>query len=169
MTCLEISTSKTKTMEIPHEFFMNTPGNSTSSNWPLEFSHIFSMEAVKQKSKTFAKHLHVLGKRDLLSVHVDLQKGKKILPSPHTRHTSLPKSHPQLSAKLPKISWDFFPPLFVDSMAFKVQVFFEKKLEKKHLCYHYKNYCYFCKLNITVINLIVDFRNMIKLSKNMRW
>ena len=46
----------------------------------------------------------------------------------------------------------------------KVRVFFEKIFEKKHLCHHDKNYCYFCKSNIPVINLIVGFRNMIKLS-----
>ena len=41
----------------------------------------------------------------------------------------------------------------------KVLVFFEKKTsKKKHLCRHDKNYCYFCKLNIPVINLIVGSR-----------
>ena len=37
----------------------------------------------------------------------------------------------------------------------KVRVFFEKNIEKKHLCRHDKNYYYFCKSNIPVINLIV--------------
>ena len=45
--------------------------------------------------------------------------------------------------------------------------FSEKNIENKHLCYHDKNYCYFCKSNIPVNNLIVGSRNMIKLSKNM--
>ena len=49
----------------------------------------------------------------------------------------------------------------------KVQVFFGKIVEKKHLCRHDKNYYYFWKSNIPVINLIVDSRNMIKVSKNM--
>ena len=49
----------------------------------------------------------------------------------------------------------------------KVWVFLVKNIEKKHLCRHYKNYYYFCKSNIPVINLIVDSRNMIKVSKNM--
>ena len=49
----------------------------------------------------------------------------------------------------------------------KVRIFFEKSIEKKHLCRHDKNYCYFCKSNIPVINLIVGSRNMIKVSKNM--
>ena len=49
----------------------------------------------------------------------------------------------------------------------KVQVFFGKNIEKKHLYRHYKNYYYFWKSNIPVINLIVDSRNMIKVSKNM--
>ena len=40
--------------------------------------------------------------------------------------------------------------------------FFGKNIEKKH---HDKNYCYFCKSNILVINLIVGSRNMIKVSK----
>ena len=46
---------------------------------------------------------------------------------------------------------------------FKERVFFERK----HLCRHDKNYYYFCKSNIPVINLIVGSRNMIKVSKNM--
>ena len=49
----------------------------------------------------------------------------------------------------------------------KVRVFFEKYMEKKHLCHHDRNYCYFCKSNIPAINLIVVSRNMIELSKNM--
>ena len=40
-------------------------------------------------------------------------------------------------------------------------------LEKKHLYRHDKNYYYFWKSNIPVINLIVDSRNMIKVSKNV--
>ena len=50
----------------------------------------------------------------------------------------------------------------------KVRVFFRKNIEKKHLCRHEKNCYYFWKSNISVINLIVDSRNMIKVSKNMR-
>ena len=49
----------------------------------------------------------------------------------------------------------------------KVEVFFEKNIDKKHLCHHDRNYCYFCKSNIPAINLIVVSRNMIELSKNM--
>ena len=49
----------------------------------------------------------------------------------------------------------------------KVHVFFEKRIEKKHLCYHEKNYCYFWKSNFPIINLVVGSRNMIKISKNM--
>ena len=49
----------------------------------------------------------------------------------------------------------------------KMQVFFKRNIEKKHLCHHDKNYYYFCKSNISVTNLIVGSRNMIKLSKNM--
>ena len=48
----------------------------------------------------------------------------------------------------------------------KVRVFFEKNIEKKHLSHHDKNY-YFCQSNISVTNLIVGSRNMIKLSKNI--
>ena len=48
----------------------------------------------------------------------------------------------------------------------KVRVFCGKKVEKKHLCRHDKNYYYFWKSNIPVINLIEDSRNMIKVSKN---
>ena len=43
----------------------------------------------------------------------------------------------------------------------------EKNIEKKHLCHHGKNYCHFWKSNIPVINLSVDSRDMIKVSKNM--
>ena len=43
----------------------------------------------------------------------------------------------------------------------------EKTIEKKQLRRHDKNYYYFWKSNIPVINLIVDSRNMIKVSKNM--
>ena len=45
--------------------------------------------------------------------------------------------------------------------------FAQQNIDKKHFCQHDKNYCYFCKSNIPVINLIVDSRNMIKVSKNM--
>ena len=34
----------------------------------------------------------------------------------------------------------------------KVRVFFGKNVEKKHLCHHDKNYYYFWKSNIPVIN-----------------
>ena len=49
----------------------------------------------------------------------------------------------------------------------KVRVVFLKIIERKHLCCHVKNFYYFCKSNISVINLILGFRNMIKVSKNM--
>ena len=48
-----------------------------------------------------------------------------------------------------------------------VEIFSEKTSKKKHLCRHDKNYYYFCKSNIPVINLIVGSRNMIKVSKNV--
>ena len=37
-----------------------------------------------------------------------------------------------------------------------MQVFFGKNIEKKHLCRHDKNYYYFCKSEIPVINLIAQ-------------
>ena len=43
-----------------------------------------------------------------------------------------------------------------------MRVFFEKTIEKKHLYRHYKNYYYFWKSNIPVINLIVDSKNSFK-------
>ena len=49
----------------------------------------------------------------------------------------------------------------------KVRVFYEKGIKKKHLYRHDKNYFYFWKSDIPVINLIVGSRNMIKLSKYM--
>ena len=47
----------------------------------------------------------------------------------------------------------------------KVWVFFGKKIEKKHLRHHDKNYYNFCKSNVRIINLIVGSRNMIKFQK----
>ena len=44
-------------------------------------------------------------------------------------------------------------------------VVMRKKIEKKHLCRHDKNYYYFWKSNIPVFNLILDFRNMLKIPK----
>ena len=49
----------------------------------------------------------------------------------------------------------------------KVRVFFEKNIEKKPLYRHDKNYYYFCKSSIPVINFIAGSRNMIKVSNNM--
>ena len=49
----------------------------------------------------------------------------------------------------------------------KMRFFFGKNIERKHLYRHDKNYYYFCKSDIPVINLIVGSRNMIKLSKNI--
>ena len=49
----------------------------------------------------------------------------------------------------------------------KERAFFQKNIEKKQLYRNDKNYYYFCKSNIPVINLIVGSRNMIKISKYM--
>ena len=49
----------------------------------------------------------------------------------------------------------------------KVRVFFEKNIEKQHLCRHDKNYYYFCQSKFPVINLIAGSRNVIKVSKIM--
>ena len=51
----------------------------------------------------------------------------------------------------------------VDSTALRCGSFSEKISEN----HDDKNYCYFCKSNIPVINLIVGSRNLIKLPKNM--
>ena len=51
-------------------------------------------------------------------------------------------------------------------MALSLGSFSKKKnIEKKRLCCHDKNYYYFWKSNIPVINLTVDSRNMVKVSK----
>ena len=55
----------------------------------------------------------------------------------------------------------------VNSTALRCKSFFKKIIEKKHLCHYDKNYCYFWKSNIPVIDLIVGSRNMMKLSKNV--
>ena len=57
--------------------------------------------------------------------------------------------------------------VYIKLNGIKMLVFFEKSIKKKHFCSQDKNYCYFCKSNIPVINLIVGFRNMIKLSTNV--
>ena len=57
---------------------------------------------------------------------------------------------------------------YSDLTALRCASFLEKKIKKKHLCRHDKNYYYFWKSNIPVINFIADSRNMIKVSKNMR-
>ena len=51
-------------------------------------------------------------------------------------------------------------------LGIKVRDFLGKTLKKKHLCRSDKNYYYFCKLYIPLINLTVCSRNMIKVSKN---
>ena len=48
----------------------------------------------------------------------------------------------------------------------KVRVFFENNIEKRPLYRHDKNYYYFDKSNIPVINLISGSRNVIKVSKS---
>ena len=53
----------------------------------------------------------------------------------------------------------------VSSAVLRCGFFSEKNIEKKYLCRHDKNYYDFWKSNIAVINLIVDYRNMIKVSK----
>ena len=49
----------------------------------------------------------------------------------------------------------------------KVYLFFEKQNWKKHLCRHDKNYYYFYKSNIPIINLIVGSKNMVNILKSM--
>ena len=58
--------------------------------------------------------------------------------------------------------------LWINSLlnGMKVRVFFGKKTREKALVLD-KNYYYFWKSNNPVINLIVDSRDMIKVSKNM--
>ena len=51
------------------------------------------------------------------------------------------------------------------STALRCRSFTEKNIEKKHLCRHGKNYYYLWKSLIPVINLILDSRNMVKVSK----
>ena len=53
------------------------------------------------------------------------------------------------------------------STALRCEYFSKKNIEKKRSYRHDKNYYFFCKSNIPVIDLIVGSRNMIKLSKNM--
>ena len=54
-----------------------------------------------------------------------------------------------------------------NSTGLRCRFFSKKNIRKKHLCRHNKNYYYFCKSNIPLINLIVGSRNMIKISKNI--
>ena len=82
---------------------------------------------------------------------------------------SIPKSlslyYIKKTLKQKEIAWTSWTTILLNGI--KVQVFFGKNIEKKHLCHHDKSYYYFWKSNIHVINMIVDSRNMIKLSKNM--
>ena len=57
--------------------------------------------------------------------------------------------------------------IWVKLNGIKVRVFSGKIIETNRLCRHDKNYYYFSKSNIPVVNLIVGSRNMIKISKNM--
>ena len=52
-------------------------------------------------------------------------------------------------------------------MTLRCGSFLEKKHKKNHYCRNDKNYYYFSKSNIPVINLILGSRNMIKVSKNV--
>ena len=54
-----------------------------------------------------------------------------------------------------------------NSMAFRCGSFSKKKRWKKLLSHRDKNYCYFCKSNLSVIILILGSKNMIKLWKIM--
>ena len=55
--------------------------------------------------------------------------------------------------------------LFFNSAALRCWSFSEKTLYSKYLYSLHKNYYYFWKSNIPVINLLVDSRNMIKFQK----
>ena len=50
-------------------------------------------------------------------------------------------------------------------MALRCGSFLEKTLKNKHLGHHDKHYYYSWKSNISVISLIVDSRNMMKVPK----
>ena len=54
--------------------------------------------------------------------------------------------------------------LFFNSQ--KHKSLFQKKYQKKHLWHLDRNCCYFCKSNISVINLILSSRNIIKIQQN---
>ena len=59
------------------------------------------------------------------------------------------------------------PNLYTLLNVIKVRVFFGKNIKEKHLCRHEKNYYYFLKSNIPVINLILGSKNIMKVSKSM--
>ena len=59
------------------------------------------------------------------------------------------------------------PNLYTLLNVIKVQVFFGFYIKEKHLRRHEKNYYYFLKSNIPVINLILGSKNIIKVSKSM--
>ena len=54
--------------------------------------------------------------------------------------------------------------LFLNPASLRCECFSAKNIERKHLCRHDKNYYYFCKSNIPVINLVLGSCNMIKVS-----
>ena len=69
----------------------------------------------------------------------------------------------------PTLSYSRFRYFTVDYLldSIKVQVFFGKKHEKRHLCRHDQNYYDCWKSNVPAINLIIDSGNMIQVSKSM--
>ena len=120
---------KPRPVEIPHEFFVNTPENSTSClTDPWNFQ-------CNRSQKNVGKHLHVLAKEIYFLYMWSSKRVKNILPPPsppNTPHTSLSKSHPQLSAKF----HDTTPPCPPPSLCGlnDIKVFFRKKISEKNAC-----------------------------------
>ena len=113
---------------------------------------------------------------DLLSKYV------LVFPLKDKRGISIVNAFQKITSKGPKPNkiWveqrgEFYNNLFkrflkinnIDMLNDIAGLFLEKTLKQKHLCRHDKNYYCFRKSNVHVINLIVDSRNMIKVSKNM--
>lgn len=62
-----------------------------------------NFETVRNQKKMLENFIHKMGKKHLLSVHVNVHRVKKITPSKKTQQIRKEQNYPQLSAKLRKI------------------------------------------------------------------
>ena len=83
------------------------------------------------RSQKHLQNIYMCWEKEIYFLYMWSSKRVKKYPLPP--HTSLPESHPQLSAKLPKISWDLPPPPSLWTQWHLRYRFFSKKILKKAL------------------------------------